>query len=288
MMKPDDSYLKVRWDSFLVKESAEKKISPFGKMNLQVADMITNTGISLHSLEKEFSYLDSLQPTKRPPEYWQNLGSSKSRSAEQEKLSRELIGNEIADCDAETAVIFTDGSCLGNPGPCGAGACLFVPGSSDPIMLKQPVSNRGSILLGELVAIKIALQYITRCKLQRGSMIRKARVFSDSQSAVGQLTLGWEASAQRSTVKEVKAEMTKLEESGVIVQISWTPGHADIKGNEHADRLAKEAAREAKEKEDLPEAISLGEVKEAAKKVWICEMAGDVGKIREGQTSVSV
>ena len=46
MMKPDDSNLKVSWDSFLDKESAERKISPFGKMNVQVVDMITNTGIS--------------------------------------------------------------------------------------------------------------------------------------------------------------------------------------------------------------------------------------------------
>ena len=91
-------------------------------------------------------------------------------------------------------------------------------------------------------------------------------IFSDIQSAVGQLTLGWEASAQKTTTQEVKAEMIKLEKAGVQVEISWTPGHAEIKGNKHADRLAKEAAQEAKEKEDLPPVISLGDVKEAAKK----------------------
>ena len=48
---------------------------------------------------------------------------------------------------------FTDGLCLGNPGPCGAGACVFLPEQTDPILLKQSVSSRGSILLGELVAI---------------------------------------------------------------------------------------------------------------------------------------
>ena len=237
MMKPDDAYLKVSWDSFLDKETAERKVSPFGKMNIQIADMTSNTGISLHSLEKEFTYMDSLQPTKRPPEYWQNLGSSKSRTAEQEKLSREVIGEVIDGCDAETAVVFTDGSCLGNPGPCGAGACLSIPGSSELIMLKQPVSSRGSILLGELVAIKIALQFIHRNKTQGGTGIKKAHVFSDSQSAVGQLTLGWEASAQRTTIQDVKAEMIKLEKAGVQLEISWTPGHADIKGNEHADKF---------------------------------------------------
>ena len=57
-----------------------------------------------------------------------------------------------------------------------------------------------------------------------------------------------------------------MEKANIIIEISWTPRHANIKGNEHADRLAKEAAQEAKEKESLPPVISLGYVKEAAKK----------------------
>ena len=71
-------------------------------------------------------------------------------------------------------MVFTDGSCLGNPGPCGAGGVFVYPGSSELVMLKQPVSSRGSILLGELVAIKIALQFIYRSKVQRGTGIKKA------------------------------------------------------------------------------------------------------------------
>ena len=50
------------------------------------------------------------------------------------------------------------------------------------------------------------------------------------------------------------------------LQISWTTGHTDIKGNECADMLAKEAAQKTKEKENLPSVISFGDVKEAAKK----------------------
>ena len=57
-----------------------------------------------------------------------------------------------------------------------------------------------------------------------------------------------------------------MEKANITIDISWTPGHANIKGNEHADRLAKEAAQEAKEKESLPPVISFGDVKEAAKK----------------------
>ena len=122
--------------------------------------MTSNTGISLHSLEEECNYQECLQPCKSKPEYWNCLGSSKSRSAEQESLSWEVIGGLLDKCDMATAVAFTDGSCLGNPGPCGAGACVFIPDKTDPILLKQPVSSRGSILLGELVAIKMAVNHI--------------------------------------------------------------------------------------------------------------------------------
>ena len=157
MMKGDQECIKVSWDSFLDHEEAEQKIFPFGKMNIQVEDMLSNTGVNLNSLEKEFNYLESLQPSKQRPEYWTGLGSSKSRTGEQEKLSPEIIGDLIDKCDAGTAIAFTDGSCLGNLGPCGAGACLFPPRSSEPVMLKQPVSNRGSILLGEFVGITRAV-----------------------------------------------------------------------------------------------------------------------------------
>ena len=203
---------------------------------------------------------------KKSPEYWHNLGSSKSRNAQQEKLSKEIIEDLIGNCDAETAVGFTDSSCLGNQGPCGAGACLFIPGAVDPIMLKQPVSNRGSILLGELVAIKLALKHIFQYKTVRQTAIKNVHILSDSQSAVGQLILGWEAKSHQNTLQEVKTIIKQLEQINISVELSWTPGHANIKGNKNADKLAKEAAQEAKEKDDLPPVISLGDVKEAARK----------------------
>ena len=49
-----------------------------------------------------------------------------------------------------------------------------------------------------------------------------------------------------------------IREAGIEVEISWTPGHANIRGNEEADRMAKEAAEEAKEKgeSELPPATT--------------------------------
>jgi ribonuclease HI len=37
-----------------------------------------------------------------------------------------LILQKITERTENTAIAFTDGSCLNNPGPCGAGAIIFV------------------------------------------------------------------------------------------------------------------------------------------------------------------
>ena len=125
MSKESVTCINKAWNTYTESEFMERKISPFGKMSIQIADMISNTGISLHCLEKEFTFSETLQPSKRQPEYWQNLGSSKSRAKYQEAQSREIIEKIIEGCDENTVIAFTDGSCLGNPGPCGAGACIY-------------------------------------------------------------------------------------------------------------------------------------------------------------------
>ena len=51
----------------------------------------------------------------------------------------------------------------------------------------------------------------------------------------------------------------------VEVKIQWSPGHANIRGNEMADRLAKEAAKEAEEMTDDIGIASQSDVKSAAR-----------------------
>ena len=200
-------------------------------------------------------------------------------------------GGLLDKCDMTTAVAFTDGSCLGNPGPCGAGACVFQPEKTDPILLKQPVSSRGSILLGELVAIKMVISHIANTSHQRHeNQIKKLHIFSDSQCAIGHLTLGWEAKIHKATIHETKRDIEKLRESGMEVEISWTPGHAYIKGNDQADKMAKEAAEEAKEKSesDLPAAVTLCDVKAAAKESGLKKWQERWAKAETGGTYLSL
>ena len=111
----------------------------------------------------------------------------------------------------------------------------------------------------------MALQYLSRCKVQRNSDFQRIHIFSDSQSAVGQLTLGWGAKSHKNTTKEVKSEISKLHDCNVEEELSWTPGHANKKGNEYADQLAQEA----KDAEDLRAVTSFGDVRLAAKESGI-------------------
>ena len=45
----------------------------------------------------------------------------------QEEEARKVIEGIVTEAESETVFVFTDGSCKGNPGPCGAGACRVFP-----------------------------------------------------------------------------------------------------------------------------------------------------------------
>ena len=64
------------------------------------------------------------------------MGSLKSRTKDQEALSREVIANMIQFYSEDSTIAFRDGSCMGNPGPCGAGACISLLGVEEPVCLK--------------------------------------------------------------------------------------------------------------------------------------------------------
>ena len=77
------------------------------------------------------------------------------------------------------------------------------------------MTNRGSILLGELVAILMALEFAQ--SEQRKRQIHGITIFSDSQSAVGILTLGWTATSQKKAVEDIKLLISDLEKSSLEI-----------------------------------------------------------------------
>ena len=117
--------------------------------------------------------------------------------------------------------------------------------------------------LGELVAIQLTLNFVI--EENRKHDIDTVLIFCDSQSAVGILQLGWDNKSYKKTAMDIQQSLNTLEESGVHVKIQWSPGYANIQGNEIADRLAKEAAKEAEEMTDDAGIATQSDVRSAAR-----------------------
>ena len=93
--------------------------------------------VELDSVEKEFSY------TKEYMSLSKDKATVNTKSRQEENV-REMLDNT----DDSDVLVFTDGSALGNPGPTGAGAVVYLDAyQSVPVLLKKcvKVSNGAKI-----------------------------------------------------------------------------------------------------------------------------------------------
>ena len=100
---------------------------------------------------------------------------------------------------------------LNKPWPCGAGAVINHPeGHFDSI--KRPVAKHGSILLGELVANLSVMEHLLSNSHQLHE--EEIRIFCDSQTAVGILTLNWTSNHYQDVIKKINEAMSTLKSRG--------------------------------------------------------------------------
>ena len=71
-------------------------------MCLQGEEMKKETKIDAKNIEEEFQF-HGLQAGKSPPEYWRNLGSSKTRTKEQEIKGTDI---EVKEMNMQLAIFF--------------------------------------------------------------------------------------------------------------------------------------------------------------------------------------
>src|SRR5262249_40157562 len=128
---------------------------------------------------------------------------------------------------ADAIVVYTDGSCLGNPGPAGWGAYLRAGARSKDL---AGYLGEGTNNIAELSAIKQALRAIK-------DRTRRVRLHGVSVYARVVLTRGWKAKANTELIEETRALIAEFRH----LELRWVRGHAGVLENEWVDYLARRA-----------------------------------------------
>lgn len=131
--------------------------------------------------------------------------------------------------------LYTDGSAIPNPGPCGAGAVLI--NSSDKIMWTlSEYLGEGTNNVGELTAILRGLQRFSEMDLDGETL----EIFSDSELSVT-LINGTKQTKKPHLLKILDLILEFKTQKQIAFNISWVKAHADNKWNNYADNLANSA-----------------------------------------------
>jgi ribonuclease HI len=142
--------------------------------------------------------------------------------------------------------IYTDGSCIGNPGP-GGWAAVILDGTLKKELFGGEKSTTNNRM--ELIAAIKALEYCLI--LQKNSFLNKEiKIFTDSlyvKKGITEWIKNWEnnnwKTADKKVVKNIDLwkNLKGLSESKKI-SWHWIKGHSDHPMNDLADKLARQAA----------------------------------------------
>lgn len=202
-------------------------------------------------LENNGKLLIKYQPN-QPYEYWVHARSVRSLEEAQEKSgngaprskksefaarsrhkSRQENGRlpppvlQGIDLGNDAVHIFTDGASSGNPGPAGIGVVLRYGDRKKEI---SAYIGRTTNNVAELEAIRRGLEAVKRRDLP-------VRLYTDSSYALGLLSKGWKARKNETLVNSIRNQMRSFKDLKMIK----VKGHAGLKDNERADRLATSA-----------------------------------------------
>jgi ribonuclease HI len=143
-------------------------------------------------------------------------------------------------------MIYTDGACLGNPGPGGYGVVMLYGAH------RKELSGGYRLTTNNRMELTAAIKGLAALKKPCG-----VELFSDSAYVVNAVEKGWarrwrangwyRTNRERAENRDLWEELLKLCDRH-RVHFNWIKGHAGHPENERCDQLAVQAARRA----DLP------------------------------------
>lgn len=167
---------------------------------------------------------------------WMEAGSGRITYG----VVRETRRHYEAKKDLKEVTIFTDGACIGNPGPGGYGAVLIYGDHRRELSAGYSKTTNNRM---ELLAAIVALETLKEpCRVT---------IFSDSQYVVKGIEEGWAESWRRrgwrrkgglAVNSDLWQRLLDLCGDKHEVAFKWVKGHAGIVDNERCDYLAMDAA----------------------------------------------
>ena len=141
--------------------------------------------------------------------------------------------------------IYTDGACIGNPGPGGWAAIVILENGKKELFGGEKLTTNNRM---ELTAAIKALEYCAEQEKKQSSL-KHVRIFTDSTYVKEGITVwinSWEKNnwktADKKNVKNVDLwkKLKELTQSN-LVEWNWVKGHSEDPMNDLADKLAKRA-----------------------------------------------
>jgi ribonuclease HI len=143
------------------------------------------------------------------------------------------------------AIVYADGSCLGNPGPGGWGVVLV---SEDGFRLE--FSGADASTTNNRMEITAAIEALRRLPAGLDVTVR-----TDSQYLVNTMTLGWKRRENLDLWKRLDTEAALRK-----VGWEWVRGHSGDTFNERADQLARDAAAGKPQSYPLDNLMQIGPI----------------------------
>jgi len=141
--------------------------------------------------------------------------------------------------------IYTDGACVGNPGPGGWAAIILYDGKKKELFGGEKLTTNNRM---ELTA---AIEAINYCAKEEGSQpsLKQIQIYTDSTYVKEGITVwinSWEKNnwktSDKKNVKNVDLwkKLKELTRSNQV-EWNWIKGHSEDPMNDLADRIAKKA-----------------------------------------------